>query len=134
MPLFAGLSKTELGKIAAVAEEWDVAKGETLMWEGLLASDFVVLVEGSVVVTRKGRRMNRLGPGDFLGEIALLAGGRRSATVSAEVPVRALRLREGDFQELLKTTPSVTLKVLKALAQRLPGDDDIGTTPSDPAI
>ena len=131
VPLFSDLSKTELAKIAAIAEEWEVAQGETLMWEGLLASDFVILVEGSLLVTRKGRRVNQLGPGDFLGEIALLTGGRRSATVSAEVHVRALRVRERDFHQLLKTTPSVTVKVLKALAQRLPSHDDFGTPLSD---
>jgi CRP/FNR family transcriptional regulator, cyclic AMP receptor protein len=124
VPLFAPLSKSELRKIAAVADEYRIREGRTLVREGdKVPRDFVVIVDGHALVERKGRRVNRLGPGDFFGEIALLTDRRRTATVTAVEPVHALVLRERDFRRLVKTTPVVALKVLQALGRRLPDDE-----------
>lgn len=124
VPLFARLSKAELRKIAAVADEYNVRQGRTLTREGeRVPRDFVVIVDGFARVERKGRLVTRLGPGDFFGEIALITGGPRTATVVAESPIHTLVLRERDFRRLLKTTPAVTLKVLQTLGRRLLGDE-----------
>jgi CRP-like cAMP-binding protein len=124
VPLFARLSKAELRKIATVADEYNVRQGRTLTHEGDRAPrDFVVIVDGFARVERNGRLVARLGPGDFFGEIALVTGGPRTATVTAEAAVHALVLRERDFRRLLKATPTVTLKVLQALGRRLLEDE-----------
>lgn len=124
VPLFRGLSGSELRKIAAVAAEYDIREGRVLTREGeRVPRDFVVIVEGIARVQRKGRLVNRLGKGSFFGEIALVAGTPRTATVTAETPIHALVLRERDFRRLLRETPSVTVKVLEALARRLPHDE-----------
>jgi CRP-like cAMP-binding protein len=123
VPLFDGLSNSELRKIASVAQEYNLREGRTLIREGdRVPRDFVVIIEGHAVVERKGRRVNRLGPGSFFGEIALITDRPRTATVTAETPIHALVLRERDFRRVLKTMPTVTLKVLQALGRRLPDD------------
>jgi CRP-like cAMP-binding protein len=122
VPLFARCSKGELRQIAAVAEEFEVQEGRDLTREGERGRHFAIILEGSALVVRKGRRVNRLRAGDFFGEIALVTGEPRTATVTAETPLRALVLNERDFRRVLRTTPSVTMKVLQALGRRLPDD------------
>lgn len=122
--LFSDLSKGDLRKIAAVADEYDLREGRTLIREGdRIPRDFVVIIDGTARVERKGKLVNRLGRGAFFGEIALVTGERRTATVTAETPIHALVLRERDFRRVLKTNPSVTMKVLQALGRRIPHDD-----------
>jgi CRP-like cAMP-binding protein len=122
VPLFAKCSKRELTMIASVADEVDLPSGKDLTREGASGREFVVIVEGAADVRRKGRRINQLGDGDFLGEIALLAGTPRTATVTTTTPVRALVLTAPAFRSLLRRTPGIQLKVLEALAERLPAD------------
>jgi CRP-like cAMP-binding protein len=124
VPLFSGLSKGDLRKIASAVDEYNLREGRTLIREGdRVPRDFVVIVDGTARVERKGKLVNRLGRGSFFGEIALVTGERRTATVTAETPIHALVLRERDFRRVLKTNPSVTMKVLQALGRRLPHDD-----------
>ena len=78
VPLFAGCSKADLQRIASLADELDLGEGATLIREGERGREFIVVVEGTVQVTRKGKPLRALGPGDFIGEIALVA----------DVPVR----------------------------------------------
>jgi CRP/FNR family transcriptional regulator, cyclic AMP receptor protein len=122
VPLFAKCSKRELALIASVADEVDLPEGKDLTREGASGREFVVIVAGAADVRRKGRRINQLGDGDFLGEIALLAGTPRTATVTTTTPVRALVLTAPAFRSLLRRTPEIQLKVLEALAERLPAD------------
>ena len=79
-----------------------------------------MLVEGSADVRRKGRKINTMNGGDFFGEIALVSGQPRTATVTARTPVRMLVLNQRDFRSLLHRSPQVASKVLEALAERLP--------------
>jgi len=81
-----------------------------------------VLVEGAAEVKRKGRRVNSLRSGDFLGEIALITGAPRTATVVTTQPSRMLVITARDFKALLRRVPSIQLKVLDALASRLPSE------------
>jgi CRP-like cAMP-binding protein len=122
VPLFARCSKRELTAIAAEADELDVSAGRALTVEGQSGREFVVIVSGSADVRRKGRRINLLGDGDFFGEIALLTGGPRTATVTSTTPCHLLILTDRAFRRVTHAMPSVGEKVLQALAERLPPD------------
>ena len=122
VPLFAGCSKTELRRLAATADEIDVREGYVLMREGRPGREFFVLVEGSVEVTRNGRKLSELGPGDWFGEIALLTKVPRTASVVATSAVRALVVTDRAFRQLVETMPSIAIKVLASLGDRLAAD------------
>ena len=122
VPLFAECSKTELRAIAEVADEVTVPEGYELTKEGATGREFVVIVEGAADVRRRGRRINQLADGDFLGEIALVSRGPRTATVRTTAPTHALVLTAPAFRSLLRRTPSMQWKVMEALAERLPPD------------
>ena len=119
VPLFAGCSKKELGQVALAADEIDVREGKVLTTEGDPGREFFVLVEGAADVRRKGRKVNELGPGDFLGEIALIDRGPRTATAIAAEPCRLLVLDIGGFRTLISKYPTVQGKIMRALAVRL---------------
>jgi CRP-like cAMP-binding protein len=120
VPLFATCSKTELRKIASLADEIDLPAGTRLTKEGASGKEFVVIVKGGADVLRHGKKLRSLGNGDFLGEIALVTGAPRTATVTTTEPTRALVIAAPAFRTLLRNTPSMQLKVLDALASRLP--------------
>ncbi len=122
VPLFAGCSKRELAEIASRADELDLPSARALTVEGGRGREFVVLVEGEADVMRKDRRVARLGPGDFVGEIALVTGKARTATVRTRGPARVLVLDASNFRALMRDVPSLQAKVLAALADRLPQD------------
>jgi CRP/FNR family cyclic AMP-dependent transcriptional regulator len=120
VPLFARCSKRELAEIATLADEIDLRKDKELIREGSRGREFFVLLEGEANVTKDGRRINRLGAGDFFGEIALVARSPiRTATVTATTPVRLLVVTEQNFRGLLGRSPKIKLKVLEALAERI---------------
>jgi CRP/FNR family transcriptional regulator, cyclic AMP receptor protein len=119
VPLFARCTKKELAEIAQIADEIDLTEGKQLTREGGRGREFFVLVEGNAEVKRKRRKIGTLGPGDFLGEIALVTHAPRTATVTTTSPVRALVVSEQNFRRLLERSPDVQIKVLEALAERL---------------
>ena len=120
VPLFARCSKRELTEIASIADELDLDAGSTLTKQGARGQEFVVIAEGAADVVRNGKRINSLGSGDFLGEIALITAQPRTATVKTTAPTRILVVSASDFRRLLRRTPSIQEKVLEALAERLP--------------
>ena len=122
VPLFAGCSKADLQRIAEIADELDLAEGATLIREGERGREFLVIVDGTVKVSRKGRKLRDLGAGDFIGEIALVADVPRTATVTSTSPVRLLVVTDRAFRGLLEKTPSVATKVLQSLGERLHSD------------
>src|SRR5437867_3081029 len=122
VPLFAGLSKQQLGRVASIADEIDLPKGKVLMREGDRGREFFVLLEGEAEVRRKGRKLATRRAGEFFGEIALLSDLPRVATVTATTPVRALVIRDSEFRGLLSRTPQIAVKVLQAVAERIPAD------------
>jgi CRP-like cAMP-binding protein len=120
VPLFEHCSKRELADIAALADELSLPAGRKLAAEGAAGHEFVVIAEGAAEVKRRGKVVNRLRAGDFLGEIALVTGAPRTATVTTTTATRALVIAAPSFRTLLRNTPSMQLKVLDALASRLP--------------
>ena len=122
VPLFAALSKSERGQVASIADEIDLPGDKLLIREGEPGREFFVLLEGEVEVTRKGKRLATRRSGEFFGEIALVSRLPRTATVKTRGPVRALVIRDVDFRAVLKRTPAIAVKVLEAVADRLPAD------------
>jgi CRP/FNR family transcriptional regulator, cyclic AMP receptor protein len=119
VPLFSQCSKRELAQIASIADEIDLRDGKVLIREGERGREFFVLLEGSAEVTKDGRKINTVGPGDFFGEIALVSQTPRTATVMATSPVHTLVITERSFRRLLDEQPEIQRKVLVALAERL---------------
>ncbi len=122
MPLFASCSKSDLRRIAALADEVDFDEGRTLIREGTRGREFFVVVDGDLRVTRDGKNVGDLGAGDFVGEMALVADVPRTATVTASTPVRLLVLTNNGFLELLDQWPSIATRVLQSLGERLHSD------------
>ena len=123
VPLFAAASKSDLQKIAGIADEIDLREGKEMTREGHSGHEFFVLVDGTADVRRKGRKLRSLGPGDFFGEIALVSKKPRTATVTATSPVRALVITERSFRRLIEEQPAIGVKVLRALAERVADDN-----------
>jgi CRP-like cAMP-binding protein len=119
VPLFADSSDDELAEIAALAEETSVAEGHELTHEGHRGGLFIVMLQGTADVRVGDERVRTLGPGDFVGEIAMVVGGRSSATVVATSLVRALILSESDFRQVLARSPSLRAKVERKAWNRL---------------
>jgi CRP/FNR family transcriptional regulator, cyclic AMP receptor protein len=118
-PLFAGLSKKELTELARMTEDVTVEAGEVLCREGELGREFFVIMDGDAEVTRKGKRLEKRGDGDFFGEIALIEDIPRTATVTAKTPLRLFVLTSREFRPMLDDHPAIERKVLRALAKRL---------------
>jgi CRP/FNR family transcriptional regulator, cyclic AMP receptor protein len=123
VPLFAQCSKQELAAVASVADEIDLRQGKQLTTQGRPGREFLVLVEGEAEVRKNGRKLRTLSDGDFFGEIALVTKRPRTATVVATTPVRVLVITDRSFQSLLERSPSIQVKVLQALAERVAGDN-----------
>jgi CRP/FNR family transcriptional regulator, cyclic AMP receptor protein len=119
VPLFAGISEADLEELGAIADEIDVRPGTVLTREGYREGAFFVIESGTVRIERDGRTINTLGPGDFLGEIALLDGGPRTATATTETDCRLLSMTYQMFHELLDGSPSIRTAILETVGQRL---------------
>jgi CRP/FNR family cyclic AMP-dependent transcriptional regulator len=116
---FAGLSRDELRQLAKATEDMEVEEGKALTREGATGSEFFVIVDGEVTVTKDGAEIRSLGPGDFFGEIALLEDRPRTATVTAKTPLRFFVLTRQSFRSLLAKQPELEGKVVSALQDRL---------------
>lgn len=117
--VFSALSTEQLQKLVEAAEVTGRAPGETLTEEGAIGYRFYLLLEGSAVVERAGEVVAKLGPGDFVGEIALLGGGRSTATVRCQEATRCLTIRREDFWAVLEAEPAIALRILEVVARRL---------------
>ena len=119
VPLFASASKAELEEIASLADEIDLPEGKTLIEEGDAGHEFFVLIDGTADVERGGKKVAKLGPGDFFGEIALISKVPRNATIKTTSPVQALVITDRAFRQLLDHSPEIAVGVLTALAERV---------------
>jgi CRP/FNR family transcriptional regulator, cyclic AMP receptor protein len=122
VPLFADCSKAELRELAKSADELDLREGTVLTREGRPGREFFVLIDGTVQVTQDGKKVADLRGGDWLGEIALLTDTPRTATVTATSPVDVLVITDRRFRNVVETMPSIALKVLSRVSERLAHD------------
>ena len=119
-PLFENLSRGDLVELAKRTEDVEVEEGKVLAREGDLGSEFFVVVDGEVAVTKDGRELRRLGAGDFFGEIALIWDSpRRTATVTAATPLRFFVLTRQAFRSLIDHHPDIERNVQEALEERV---------------
>jgi CRP/FNR family transcriptional regulator, cyclic AMP receptor protein len=123
IPLFSACSKSELRNIANIVKESEFPAGHTICKEGETGIGLHVLVEGEAEVKIGGRERARLAPGSSFGEIALLDGGPRSATIITRTPARTLSIPVWAFRNTLKNHPSLTVKMLEEACRRLRAAD-----------
>jgi CRP/FNR family transcriptional regulator, cyclic AMP receptor protein len=121
VPLFEGLSRKELEAVYNAGKITEFSPGRPVVEEGATGVGFHLIVEGETAVTVGGRKRASLGPGDYFGEMSLIDGGPRSATVRAETPVRTLGLTSWAFLPLLDDHPSMARKLLVEMSRRLRG-------------
>jgi CRP/FNR family cyclic AMP-dependent transcriptional regulator len=119
VPLFQGMTDRSIEAIADLAETATFAAGDDLVREGEPGDTFLLLVDGTADVSQAGRRIRTLGPGEFLGEISLIDGGPRTATVTATTSIDALAIDRAGFARLMSDWPVVRLDLVSALTQRL---------------
>lgn len=119
VPIFSGCSKRELQTIARAVRRLEHSEGSVIAREGEPGAGLFVIDVGEAVVTIGGRKVNHLNAGDFFGEMALLDGGPRTATVTAETDVTLFALTEWVFRGLLAEHPSIAIRTLEAMAARL---------------
>jgi CRP-like cAMP-binding protein len=119
LPLFEGLSRRHLRRIAAAAEAARFLPERTIIDVGRPGDSFFVLIDGTARLEGGGGVDSRLGPGDFFGELSLLDGGPRTARVTAEGEVLALRLRRRAFEQVLAEEPRIAVCLLRELARRI---------------
>jgi CRP/FNR family transcriptional regulator, cyclic AMP receptor protein len=117
--LFSSCTASELRKIRSSLDEIEVPKGKVLVEEGRIGLEFFIVVTGRAVVTRNGKKVATLGPGDHFGELALLDRRPRSASVTSETDLDVLVLSQRQFNGLLQSVPTIGRKMLAAMANRL---------------
>lgn len=117
--LFSGCSKKELQSVARLCTPFPVQEGFVLTTEGTPGRECFVIADGKARVTIGGRKVGEVGPGECVGEMALLDGGRRTATVTAESPMSTYILSVSEFRSLLEVSPTILRHIATSLAQRL---------------
>lgn len=117
-PLLAGLPAEEAADVIAAFDAQTFNLGHRVTLEGYRGREFYVIVSGRAAVTVGGRRVAELGPGDFFGEVAVLREGLRSATVTAETPLRTLVLSDGALMQLLEAHPRLGINMLREVLAR----------------
>jgi CRP-like cAMP-binding protein len=119
IPLFARLGSKEIQRLGQLTDEVDVAAGKVLMRQGESGAEMFIFVSGRASVERDGRPIGERGPGEVVGEIALLSHVARTATVTATEPSRLFVIGHREFHSLMDELPSFRLQILDALAQRI---------------
>jgi CRP/FNR family transcriptional regulator, cyclic AMP receptor protein len=114
--LFSACSKRDLQKIARASDEVEVDGGRVVVDEGSRGREAFVILDGNATVKRNGRKVTTLGPGDHFGELALLDGGPRTATVVADGPMRLLVIGQREFTGVLDEVPGLAHKVMGSMA------------------
>lgn len=120
VPLFSDLSQRQLKRLARDFKERNFRSGTSMVRRGQMSGvDFFVIAEGEASVTVDGTEIDRLGPGDHFGEVALIGGQVRQATVTADGPLRCLVMTSWDFQKFVKGNPDASWKLLQYLVRVL---------------
>jgi CRP-like cAMP-binding protein len=119
VPLFSACSRKDLEKIARASDEVEVSAGRKLVEEGHLGHEFFLILEGKAAVSRSGKAVAEVGPGQYFGELALLDRGPRTATVVADTDMKLLVLGQREFLGVLDEIPGLAYKLLRIMAARL---------------
>jgi CRP/FNR family cyclic AMP-dependent transcriptional regulator len=130
--LFAECTKKELAQIASITTEYDAEAGQVLAQEGRPGGEFFIIVDGQATASRNNVVLAKLSCTDFFGELALLDGGSRTATVTADTDMHLLILSRGEFGQLCRAYPTVSYRMLKGLGGRLRQADEMIVATGDP--
>lgn len=122
LPLFSSLSKRQRAKVARHCHLILISQGEHVVVEGHSAYTFFVIEEGTAAVVSAGRHLRDLGPGDFLGEIGLVRGSGRTASVIATSNITATVMYATDFRAMKDSMPKVARQIDEAIEDRLARD------------
>jgi CRP/FNR family transcriptional regulator, cyclic AMP receptor protein len=118
VPLFADLDNKELQEIAGSMKQRNFSTGQQIAVEGESGVGFFIIEDGDARVTVHGDEVRRLGPGDYFGEIALIAQSPRTATVTAESDLKTYGMTFWDFRPLVEDTPGIAWKLLQSFAKQ----------------
>lgn len=118
MPLFRGLSRTELDDVASRLDDATYLAEHGIITEGMGGPEFFIILEGTATVLIDDEPVATLGPGDFFGEVAALDGGPRTASVRAETRLRCVTLPVGGLREFLLAHPVVAVNLVPEIARR----------------
>jgi CRP-like cAMP-binding protein len=124
IPLFRGCTKDELRHIDRAATRADYSVGQLICREGDVGRELIMVVEGEASIDRGGVEIAKVGPGAFIGEMSLLDGGPRSATITSTTPVNALVLPTREFWQVIDEVPAIAHRLLTTLAERLRAADE----------
>lgn len=119
VPLFATCDNRELERLGMLVDEVSLPAGRVLFNQGDSASELFIVVEGTVRVDRNGTTIATRGPGEFFGEMALVSEGTRMATATCESDCRFLVLAHREFHSLMDEFPTMKMRVLETLAERV---------------
>ena len=119
VPLFSGLGRRELERVANSMKERRFREGDTVTTEGRGGVGFFVIEEGQADVTVQGEERAKLGPGDYFGEIALITESDRTATITAETDMRCYGMTMWEFRPLVESNASIAWNMLQSLAHKL---------------
>ena len=129
VPLFSGLGQRQLRRLARDFKACDFRAGATPLRQGHMSGvGFFVIREGEASVCVDGAELTRLGPGDHFGELGLISERARTATVTAETPLRCLKLAEWTFRRFVKDSPDVAWKLLVHVVDLLVERESRGVT------
>jgi CRP/FNR family cyclic AMP-dependent transcriptional regulator len=126
IPIFSECSKKELREISKLLTSIKVKPGEVLAEQGKPGHHFVVIEHGRATVRRDGNDIGTLGPGDFFGELAMIADAPRTATVVADEEMLVWIVSHGEFSSLLRGSPPIAMNVLVSAVKRLYNDNQRG--------
>jgi CRP/FNR family transcriptional regulator, cyclic AMP receptor protein len=119
VPLFSGLSSRHLKKVASLGRIRRIHEGARVIRNGEPGDSLYIVLDGEVSVGRRGLSGLTLGIGSFFGELALIDGGPRTATVVAKTPLVCLTIGRAPFLKLLRAEPAIAITVLEELSARL---------------
>lgn len=125
IPLFADLSDEERASLAEWFEVSDASAGMALVTEGASGYSFYVLIDGAAEVTVGDETVATYGPGDFFGEMAILGGGRRNATITITAPSRLLSMFGTEFRMLQEVQPTIAARLEETMKQRADELDEL---------
>ena len=117
VPLFADLPRKHLKKIADLAVVANFMAGASIVRQGIVGDSFYVVLTGQAKVVANGRTVARVRPGDHFGEISLIDGGERTASVLSETPMTLLEITQKQFLDMLANDPEVTMLLLQSMAR-----------------